>query len=136
MQKVIAPRIGAIIEQRHNRISQDVEEAGRLKAEADAAVATYEGELAAARTKANSIGTAARDAAKVKAEEDRRAVEASLTEKLKAAEARIADVKAKAFADVGAIAEETASAVVEQLIGGSAAKTDVAAAVAAAEKEA
>jgi len=136
MQKVIAPRIGAIIEQRHNRISQDVEEAGRLKAEADAAVATYEGELAAARTKANSIGTAARDAAKVKAEEDRRAVEASLTEKLKAAEARIADVKAKAFADVGAIAEETASAVVEQLIGGSAARTDVAAAVAAAEKEA
>ena len=136
MQKVIAPRIGAILEQRHSRISQDVEEAGRLKAEADAAVATYEGELAAARAKANSIGTAARDAAKVKAEDDRRAVEASLTEKLKAAEARIADVKAKAFADVGAIAEETAAAVVDQLIGGSAAQSDVAAAVAAAKKEA
>ena len=136
MQKVIAPRIGAILEQRHSRISQDVEEAGRLKAEADAAVATYEGELAAARAKANTIGTAARDAAKVKAEGDRRAVEASLTEKLKAAEARIADVKAKAFADVGAVAEETAAAVVEQLIGGSTAQSDVAAAVAAAKKEA
>ena len=67
---------------------------------------------------------------------DRRTIEASLAEKLKAAESRIADVKAKAFADVGAIAEETAAAVVEQLIGGSAAQADVAAAVAAAKKEA
>ncbi|MDM9623768.1 F0F1 ATP synthase subunit B [Rhizobium sp. S96] len=136
MQKVIAPRIGAILEQRHTRIAQDLDEAGRLKAEADADVAAYEAELAAARAKANTIGSAARDAAKAKAEADRRAVEASLAEKLKAAEGRIADIKAKAFADVGTIAEETATAVVEQLIGGTAAKTDVAAAVAAAKKEA
>jgi F-type H+-transporting ATPase subunit b len=135
MQKVIAPRISGILEQRHNRLAQDLDEAARLKAEADAAVATYEGELAAARAKANQIGSAARDAAKVKAEADRRAVEASLAEKLKAAEGRIADIKAKAFADVGTIAEETATAVVEQLIGGTAAKADVAAAVAAAKKE-
>ena len=135
MQKVIAPRIGGILEQRHNRLAQDLDEAARLKSEADAAVATYEGELAAARAKANQIGSAARDAAKVKAEADRRAVEASLAEKLKAAEGRIADIKAKAFADVGTIAEETAVAVVQQLIGGTAAKADVAAAVAAAKKE-
>lgn len=136
IQKVIAPRIATILDQRHTRISQDLEEAGRLKAEADAAVKTYEGELAAARAKAGSIGTAARDAAKAKAEADRHAVEASLKEKLKAAEAHIADVKAKAFADVGTIAEETATALVEQLIGGNAAQADVAAAVAAAKKEA
>ncbi|APO73766.1 ATP synthase subunit b/b' [Rhizobium etli 8C-3] len=136
MQKVITPRIGGILEQRHKRISQDLDEASRLKAEADADVAAYEAELAAARAKSNSIGSAARDAAKARAEEERRAVEASLSEKLKAAEGRIADIKAKAFADVGTIAEETASAVIEQLIGGTAVKTDVAAAVAAAKKEA
>ena len=136
MQKVIAPRIAGILDQRHNRLSQDLDEAARLKSEADAAVATYEAELAAARAKSNSIGAAARDAAKLKAEADRRAVEASLAEKLKAAEGRIADIKAKAFADVGTIAEETAVAVVQQLIGGTAAKADVAAAVAAAKKEA
>ncbi len=72
MQKVIAPRIGGILEQRHNRISQDLDEAGRLKAEADADVAAYEAEFAAARAKSNSIGTAARDAAKLKAEADRK----------------------------------------------------------------
>src|SRR5690554_7282121 len=47
-------------EQRQNRIAQDLDEAGRLKAEADAAVETYEKELAAARSKANSIGGTAR----------------------------------------------------------------------------
>ncbi|TCR91301.1 F0F1 ATP synthase subunit B [Rhizobium sp. BK376] len=130
MQKAVIPRVGGILESRHARIAQDVEEASRLKAEADAAVETYESELAAARVKANAIGTAARDAAKVKAEEDRRAIEASLSEELKAAEARIAEVKTKAFADVGSIAEETASSVVEHLIGAAGAQGDVAAAVA------
>jgi F-type H+-transporting ATPase subunit b len=130
MQKVVIPRVGGILESRHARISQDVEEASRLKAEADAAVETYESELAAARAKANAIGTQARDAAKAKAEQDRRAIEASLSEKLKAAEARIAEVKQKAFADVGTIAEETATSVVEHLIGGAAPKADITAAVA------
>jgi F-type H+-transporting ATPase subunit b len=132
MQKVLVPRVGGILESRHQRLSQDIDEAARLKAEADAAVATYEGELAAARTKANAIGTAARESAKAKAEAERLAIEASLAEKLKAAEARIAGIKEKAFADVGTIAEETAAAVVDQLVGGTVAKTDVAAAVAAA----
>ncbi|PZM07762.1 F0F1 ATP synthase subunit B [Rhizobium tubonense] len=131
MQKVLVPRIGGILETRHARLAQDIDEAARLKAEADNAVETYEAELAAARAKANAIGNTARDAAKAKAEADRRAIEASLAETIKAAEARIADVKTKAFADVGAIAEETASAVVEQLIGGTVTKTDIAAAVAA-----
>lgn len=134
MQKAVVPRLGGILESRHSRIAQDLEEAARLKAEADAAVATYESELAAARAKANSIGAAARDAAKAKAEEDRRAVEASLAEKLKAAEARISEIKTRAFADVGSIAEDTAEAVVERLIGPSASKADIAAAVAAAGK--
>lgn len=51
MQKVLVPRVGGILESRHARIAQDVEEAARLKAEADAAVATYERELAEARAK-------------------------------------------------------------------------------------
>src|SRR6478752_5809114 len=48
MKKVIVPRVGGILEHRHDRIAQDLDEAARLKAEADAAVETYEKELAAA----------------------------------------------------------------------------------------
>ncbi len=63
MKKVIVPRVGTIIDNRQDRISQDLDQAARLKAEADAAVETYEKELAAARAKGNEIASAARDAA-------------------------------------------------------------------------
>lgn len=132
MQKVIVPRVGGILENRHGRIAQDLDEAARLKTEADAAVETYEKELAAARAKASSIGSAARDAAKAKADADRAAIEAGLAEKLVAAEKRIAGIKEQAFADVGAIAEETATAIVDQLVGAKVKDTDVKAAIAAA----
>ncbi len=39
MSKVIIPRIGGILETRHDRIAQDLDEASRLKGEADAAIA-------------------------------------------------------------------------------------------------
>jgi F-type H+-transporting ATPase subunit b len=132
MQKVIVPRVGGILENRHGRIAQDLDEAARLKAEADAAVETYEKELAAARAKASSIGASARDAAKAKADADRAAIEAGLAEKLAAAEKRIAGIRDQAFADVGAIAEETATAIVDQLVGAKVKDNDVKAAIAAA----
>ena len=60
MSKVVIPRIGGILETRHDRIAQDLDEASRLKAEADAAIAAYETDLAAARAKGNAIASAAR----------------------------------------------------------------------------
>jgi F-type H+-transporting ATPase subunit b len=135
MQKVLIPRVGGILENRHARIAQDVEEAARLQAEADAAIETYESELAAARARSNAIGAAARADAKAKAEAERRSIEADLAEMVKAAEARIAEIKARAFADVGTVAEEAASAVIAQLIGSPASQTEVAAAVASAKQE-
>ncbi len=131
MQKVIVPRVGGILENRHDRIAQDLDEAARLKSEADAAIETYEKELSAARAKAGQIATAARESAKAKADAERATVEAELSEKLAKASAGIAEIKAKAFADVDEIASETVSAIVEQLIGGKVTKSDIAAAVGA-----
>ncbi|KQQ38073.1 ATP synthase F0F1 subunit B' [Rhizobium sp. Leaf306] len=133
MKNVIVPRVGGIIEDRHDRIAKDLEEAGRAKAEADAAVETYEKELAAARAKSHGIAEAAREAAKTKAAADRSAIEAELAAKLSAAETRIGEIKDKAFAEVGQIAEETASAIVDLMIGGKASGDDIKAAVAAAK---
>jgi F-type H+-transporting ATPase subunit b len=136
MQKVVVPRVGGILEHRHDRIAQDLDEASRLKAEADAAVETYEKELASARAKAGTIAETAREAARAKAAADRAAIETELSEKIAAAEASIATIKAQAFAEVGAIAEEAAGAIVEQLIGPKASAEDVRAAVASAKVEA
>ncbi len=133
MKRTAAPRIGNILDARRDRIASDLDQAGKMKVEADAAVAAYEQELAEARANANTIGQKARDEAKAEAEAKRKQVEAELDGKLADAEKRIASIKASAMKDVGAIAEETAAAIVEQLAG-KASKADVAAAVKAVAK--
>jgi F0F1-type ATP synthase membrane subunit b/b' len=75
MSRVIVPRIGGILETRQDRIAQDLDKAHELKAEADAAIAAYEQELAEAKATANEIGNKARDAAKAAAEAERQKVE-------------------------------------------------------------
>lgn len=128
LKRVIMPRLAGILEMRENRITQDIEQATRLKGEADAAVAAYEQELAEARGNANAIGQKARDGAKEEAEAARKSIAASLDQKMAEAEERVSRIKDAAMQDVGSIAEETAAAIVSAL-GGKAGKADVASAV-------
>ena len=128
LKRVVLPRVGSILEVRSNCITQDLDQAAKLKGEADAAVAAYEQELAEAKIRANAIGQEARDAAKTEAEAARKKVEAGLEKKLADAEQRIAAIKSGAMKDVGTIAESTASAIIERLVGKSD-KGEVAAAV-------
>lgn len=134
LKRVVMPRVGGIIDVRNDRISQDLDHAARLKGEADAAVAAYEQELAEAKARANTIGQQANDAAKAGAESTRKQLEAELEKKLGEAEASIASIKAKAMKEVGTIAEDTTSAIVEALVGGKADKTEIAAAVKSASR--
>jgi F-type H+-transporting ATPase subunit b len=128
LKRVAMPRLAGILDTRSSRIAQDLDQAAKLKDEADAAVAAYEQELAEAKAGANAIGQQARDAAKAEAETARKKVEAKLEKKLAEAETRIASIKSSAMKDVGSIAESTAGAIIEQLVG-KADKTGVAAAV-------
>lgn len=132
LNRVILPRIGGIIAVRNDRIAQDLEQAAKMKEEADAQNAAYEQELAEARSRANSIGQQARDEAKAEATAEQKKVEASLDARLSEAEARIALIKDTAMRDVGTIAEETAAAIVQELTGTKTDKASVTAAVAAA----
>lgn len=129
LKRVALPRVGSILDVRRERIQHDLDQAAKLKEEADVAVAAYEQELAEARGKASAIGQEARDAAKAEAEAKRKSVEAELEGKLSAAEAEIGRIKSAALAEVSTIATDTASAIVEHLIGGKADKAAVAAAV-------
>lgn len=129
ISRMISPRIASIIESRQNTISSDLAAANKMKADADAAIEAYETELASAKAKAGAIAGEARDAAKAKADAERAALEASLSEKISAAEANIAGIKAKALAEVGGIAVETAQNIVQQLTGAKVSKADATAAV-------
>lgn len=129
MSRVVLPRIGGVIETRRDRIAQDLEQAARLKTDADNAIAAYEQELAEARKSAAIIGQEARDKAKADIDAERKTVEASLEKKLSEAESRIAAIKTKAMNDLGSIAEDTAAEIVEKLLGGKTDKAEITAAV-------
>jgi len=125
MKNVAMPRIAGILEDRKDRIAGDLSEANRLKDETDAAIAAYEQALAEARNKAHGIASDTRAKLKADQEARREKAEAELNEKLQAAETKIAGIKDEALSQIGDIAGETTSALVEQLIGKAPTKTDL-----------
>ena len=117
MSKFALPRIGSVLHDRATRLGGDLEEAHRMRAEAEAAGAAYESSLAEARDRSKTIAQSARDAAQAEADTKRKALEADLARKLAASEATIRDRTASAMANVREIAGETAGAIVERLTG-------------------
>lgn len=132
VKKTLLPRVGGVLESRRDRIANDLDEAGRLKSEADEAIAAYEQELAEARRNAESIAQKAHDEARAKADAERTTVEAELAEKTAAAEKDIERIKTQALGEIDKIAGDTVQVIVEQLIGTSVTKTEAAVAVSAA----
>ncbi len=117
MAKVALPRVGAILEERSNRIAKNLEEAQRLKEESEAAAAAYEKSLNEARAKAKAIAQETRDALLAESEAKRKALEAELAQKIAASEAAISARTAEAMASVRGIAADAAAAIVERLTG-------------------
>ena len=131
MQRLIVPRLANIVETRAGKIAGDLDEAQRLRLQSDTALSAYEKALSDARASSQQIAQQATDKAKGEADTRRHAIEAELSAKLSDAEQRIGDIKNKALADVGAIAEDAAGAVVHALIGQQPSPDEVAAAVSA-----
>lgn len=117
MDKVALPRIQAILHDRSARLSADLDEAQRMKAEADAAGAAYEKSLSDAQNKARAIAQETRNALASEADAKRKGLEAELNERISASEATIRQRTAEAMGNVRGIAGETASAIVERLTG-------------------
>ncbi len=109
--------MAAIIDSRQKHIADDIAEAGRLKQQSDEAVAAYEKSLADARARAQAIANEMRDKQAAAADATRKTLEGELNVKLAEAEKSIAATKQAAMANVRAIAEDAARAIVERLIG-------------------
>jgi F-type H+-transporting ATPase subunit b len=117
MSKVALPRIATVLEERRDRIADDLDKAAELKAQTDAAIKAYEAALAEARSKANAIAQETRDAVNADIEKQRQKTDAELDERMKKAEAQIAKTKAQAVAGIRALAGEAAGMIVDRLIG-------------------
>src|SRR5689334_17059485 len=115
--RLAIPRIGGIVQARRDRVEGDIGEANRLKDQSDAALRAYEKSLADARGRAQQLAGETRDKLNAEAEEKRKRLEGQLNAKLAEAEKAIAVTKSDAMANVRGIAVDTASAIVQRLIG-------------------
>ena len=115
LDRFILPKIKTTIEDRRDRIADDLDEAAKAKADAEAAGEAYEQSLAEARAKAHGIAADTRDALDKDLAKESAAVEAELADKQAAAEASIRAAKDKAFAEVRGIAATATAAAVTAL---------------------
>ncbi|MBY0298765.1 MAG: F0F1 ATP synthase subunit B [Methylobacterium sp.] len=117
MSRVAIPRITAILHERQSRLSSDLDEAARMKSDADAARDAYETSLKQAQDKAKGIAQSTRDQLAAEAEARRKTLEADLATKLAASEEQIRSRTASAMGNVREVAADAATAIVERLIG-------------------
>lgn len=132
MTKVAIPRIEFVLEERHGKIAEDLDKAGKLKADAEEVQANYEKALADARGSAQQLVGEAKDEvsksnAKAEAEADAVAVK-----KVQEAEATIEAARSEALSNVTDVVSEVAGDAVQKLVGVKVTKTELNKAVAAA----
>jgi F-type H+-transporting ATPase subunit b len=111
--------IGAL-DQRSARIKAELDEAVRLKEEAQKLVAEYQRKHQEAEREAQAILTSAKTEAERVAAEAKTKVEDFVVRRTKMAEAKIAQAEAQALADVRAAAAEAAVAAAERILSESA----------------
>lgn len=127
--KIFAPRMRRVFDERSSTISTAIETARQVQAEAAGQAEAAKREVEEAR--AASRATAAAAKARVTEEANARAAaeEATVSARIAEAEAAIARTRDAAMANVGAIAADTASAMVERLTGKAPSGAEAAAAV-------
>jgi F-type H+-transporting ATPase subunit b len=117
VSRIALPRVGGVIDARHNKIEGDLSDAQKLKDESEAALMAYESELAAARSKAQTMAAQNREKLNAAADAERKTLEQKLATKLADAEKSIAATRTTAMKNVRGIAADAASAIVQRLTG-------------------
>ena len=123
------PRIATVIEERQDKIADDLDQAADLKRQGDDAVAAYEADLAEAKAKAGAIASDTRASLDAEISRMQAETDEQLAQKTESAEARIAKAKEAALVNVREIAGDTARGIVSKLTGVDASASDVDAAI-------
>lgn len=134
MWRLVVPRIGSVLEERHNRIEDDLRRARQASDDAEKARGAFEEMLANARNEASDKTRQATESIMNKMDRKMETANANLAKKMATAEADIANAKNAALKDVSEIAATSAIDVVSQLTGMKVNKTDAKKQVKQAEK--
>jgi len=116
MSWLVLPRISEVLEERQDKVDDDLSRAEKLRAEAEAVLAEYEAALASARAEASGLLKQAGDKMKAEAAERQSAFARTLAEQAKEAEARILAAKAQALGNLKSVAAGAATAATAKLI--------------------
>lgn len=117
MARVALPRIATVIEERRDRIADDLDTAAQLKRSTEDAITSYETALQEARAKAHTIAQETRDRLSAETDARRTDLEGQLAARIKDAEASITATKNKALSNVRDVAVDVADAIAKQLLG-------------------
>ncbi len=135
LRAVVIPRIATVLEERQQRISEDLDRAAKLKAESEELREAYEQALATARSDAQAKVREVSDAAREEAEKQSQALSSRIAGEIAEAEKRIGAAKTEALAGLKDVAAGLAQDVTQKLIGAKVDAKKAGAAVAAAAKE-
>jgi F-type H+-transporting ATPase subunit b len=116
MERMILPRIGGIIEMRRERIAADMDQAFRMKSEADNLIIAYEKVLSDAQEHGTTIVCRAVDKAKATAEAERFKTQSLFRRDLLEAEEHISVLSDKLMHHLDIMATELASDILVKLI--------------------
>lgn len=117
MWKLVLPRLGSVIEERADRIADDLARAEELKDEADKARIAYEAVMAEADAKARALVGQAVEEMRGKDAAERADLARRTDEKVRGAEQRIAAARGAARDEIRAVAIDIASAVAAKVGG-------------------
>lgn len=116
VSSLFLPKLGGVIEERRDRIEDDYDRAAELRRQAEDAQKAYEKALADAKARASSIAAETREKIDAEIRAMQHKADAEASEKVAAAESRIAAMRDAAAEKVREAARETAKALVETLI--------------------
>ncbi len=129
LTKNILPKIAGALEDRHNAIADDLDQASELKRKAEDAEGAYNQALADAKANANEIVEATKAEIAEKAAAENAKAEAEIAARTAEGEQRINEIRAAAADSARNVASDAASAIVAKLAPGSADSGTIASAV-------
>lgn len=135
LQKKALPRVADILEARQERVSNDLDRAASLRAEAESAAEEYAKVVAEAQEKASNAIKATRDAVTADISGRTAALDKELGNKIAEAERAIEAARVKALAELEEVAVEAAQAATRRLAGVDVSAGEAKAALAQAQKD-
>ena len=135
MWKLVMPRVADVLQDRQERIDDDLEKAEALRNEAAGVLEAYEKTVADGRARAQTILREAADRNDKAAAERQAALGEQLAQQTADAEARINQAREEALANIRTVAAETAQAAALRLSGASVTQDEAEDAVAAVLSE-